>query len=129
VALTGGAALVAASGLIHLYLWADGYRHVATIGPLFLMQAITGCVLAVALVAYPRVVAAGLGTVYLLASIAALILSATRGFLGFRDTLDAPWAGTSLVVEATGAVLLVVAGMLLLGPRSLALGGMRRGTR
>jgi hypothetical protein len=118
-ALAGGAALVAASGLIHLFLWADGYRNVTTIGPLFLVQAITGCVLAVSLVAYPRVLAAGLGVAYLLASIAALILSATRGLLGFRDTLNAPWAGTSLVVEAIGALLLVVGGILLLRQRSI----------
>ena len=30
---------VTASGAIHLYLWDIAYRHVATLGPLFLLQA------------------------------------------------------------------------------------------
>jgi hypothetical protein len=111
--LLAGAALVASSGLIHLYLWADGYRDVAAIGPLFFVQGIAGLVLAVALVAYPRVLTAGAGVAYLLATLAALALSATRGFLGFMDTLDAPWANTSLIVESAGALLLILGGAFL----------------
>ena len=34
---------------------------------------------------------------YLLASVAALALSATRGFFGFMDTLDVPWATPALL--------------------------------
>ena len=106
-ALLVGAATVATSGLIHLYLWADGYRNVANIGPLFLAQGLVGLLLAVAIVAYPRVLTAGLAAAYLLASVAALVLSATRGFLGFMDTLDAPWATTALLVESAGALVLI----------------------
>jgi hypothetical protein len=113
-ALLAGAATVAASGLIHLYLWADGYRNVANIGPLFLAQGLVGLILAVALVAYPRVLTAGLAAAYQVASVAALALSATRGFLGFKDTLDAPWATTALLVESAGALLLVLGGALTL---------------
>ena len=80
-ALSAGAVALASSGLVHLYLWADGYRNVATIGPLFLAQALAGLVLAVSLVAYPRTFTAALGATYLLASIAALALSATRWLL------------------------------------------------
>ncbi|HEV3452123.1 MAG TPA: hypothetical protein VG869_13105, partial [Acidimicrobiia bacterium] len=58
VALLAGAGLVAASALIHLYLWADGYRQVTTIGPLFLAQGVVGLALAVLLIAYPKAVAA-----------------------------------------------------------------------
>jgi hypothetical protein len=112
--LLAGAAVVASSGLIHLYLWADGYRNVATIGPLFFAQGLAGLVLAVGIVAYPRVVTAGLAEAYLLASAAALALSATRGFLGFMDTLDAPWATTTLLIESAGALLLIVGGALTL---------------
>lgn len=113
-ALLAGAAAIASSGLVHLYLWADGYRNVATIGPLFVAQGIAGLMLAVALVSYPRVLTAGLGAAYLLASVAALTLSATRGFLGFMDTLDAPWATTALLLESAGALLLIVGGALAL---------------
>jgi hypothetical protein len=107
-----GAAAVASSGLVHLYLWADGYRNVATIGPLFLAQGLAGLVLAVILVAYPRTLTAGLGAAYLLASIAALALSATRGLLGFMDKLNAPWATPALVIESAGALLLILGGAL-----------------
>jgi hypothetical protein len=112
--LTAGALLVAGSALIHLYLWADGYRHVPSIGPLFMAQGIVGLVLAVALVALPRPVVAALGASFLLASAAALLISATAGLFGFMDTLDAPWASTSLVVEAVGAVALLGGAVLTL---------------
>ena len=102
--------VVASSGLVHLYLWADGYRNVATIGPLFLAQGLAGLVLAVTLVAYPRTVTAGVAATYLLASVTALALSATRGLFGFMDTLDAPWATPALLVESAGAVLLILGG-------------------
>jgi hypothetical protein len=111
-ALLGGAVAVASSGLVHLYLWADGYRNVATIGPLFLAHGLAGLVLAVTLVAYPRTFTAVLGATYLLASVAALTLSATRGFLGVMDTLDAPWATPALLVESAGALLLILGGAL-----------------
>src|SRR5271169_1787459 len=115
VTLVVGAALVAGSAWIHLYLWADGYRRVPTIGPLFLTQGILGLVLAVALVALPRRVVAALGTTFLLASIGALLVSATVGLFGFMDTLDAPWATTSLLVEAAGAALLLGGAVLPIG--------------
>ena len=110
--VAAGALFVAGSALIHLYLWADGYRHVATIGPLFLAQGIAGLLLAVALVGYPRSAVAVLGAAFLLASVAALLTSATAGLFGFMDTLDAPWATTSLVIEAFGALVLLVGAAL-----------------
>ncbi len=111
-ALLVGAALVAASALIHLYLWADGYRNIATIGPLFLVQGMTGLAVAVLLVAYPRLAAAGVGISYLGATALAFAVSATQGLFGFMDKLDAPWAGTSLVIECAGIVLLAAGGAL-----------------
>jgi hypothetical protein len=115
VALVGGAALVGVTALIHLYLWADGYRHIPTIGPLFLAQGVAGLGLAVALVGYPRIALAVLAAGFLLATIAGLLVSASAGLFGFMDTLDAPWASTSLAVEAAGAALLAVAVVLPLG--------------
>ena len=35
-----GAALLVWSGVIHLQLWADGYRSISVIGPLFLVQGV-----------------------------------------------------------------------------------------
>jgi hypothetical protein len=118
VALLAGAALLAASGLIHLYLWADGYRNIATIGPLFLAQGIVGLILAVLLVAFPRVATAAAGSGYLLATIVAFTLSASGGLFGFQDRLDAPWATNALLVEIAGLVFLIVGGALPLRARS-----------
>ncbi len=117
-ALLAGAALLAASGLIHLYLWANGYRNIATIGPLFLAQGIVGLILAVLLVAFPRVATAAAGTGFLLATIAAFTLSASGGLFGFQDTLDAPWATGALLVEIAGLASLVVGGALPIAARS-----------
>jgi hypothetical protein len=116
VALLAGAALLAASALIHLYLWADGYRHIATIGPLFLAQAIVGLCLAVLLVAYPRVASAAAAGAYLVATIGAFTLSASVGLFGFQDRLDAPWARNALVVEVAGLVCLAIGAALPLQP-------------
>src|SRR5579875_1952422 len=42
-----GSGLVVVSAVVHFHLWdSDGYRQIPTIGPLFLMQAVVGAVLA-----------------------------------------------------------------------------------
>ena len=50
----GCVALLAWIGYIHLHLWLEGYRHIATNGPLFLLDAVAGFVLAAVLLAWPR---------------------------------------------------------------------------
>ncbi len=112
VALLVGTALVAASALIHLYLWADGYRRISTIGPLFLAQGIAGLALAVVLVAYPRVVTAAAGLIYALATLVAFAISASGGLFGFQDKLDAPWAANALVIEIAALLFLLVGAAL-----------------
>jgi hypothetical protein len=110
IAILAGAALVAATAAIHLHLWLAGYRHVPRIGPLFLAQAVTGFALAPVL-ALGRHLAIVLGAaLYMAASAAGLLLSATVGFLGIHDGLGVPWAAPSLTVELTGMVLLGGAG-------------------
>ena len=51
-----GAGLLVWSGVLHLQLWSEGYRSISVIGPLFLVQGIASIVLAVALVAFRRLV-------------------------------------------------------------------------
>jgi hypothetical protein len=41
----GCVALLAWIGYIHLHLWQEGYRHIPTNGPLFLLDAVAGFVL------------------------------------------------------------------------------------
>ena len=105
-----GAIAVAASAIIHLHLWMQGYKHIHWIGPLFLAQAIAGIGLALIMVVYPRFVSAVAGALYMASTIGGLLMSATVGIFGFHDGLSVPWATSSLVIEAAGLVVLVAAG-------------------
>src|ERR1700691_5923383 len=93
-----GAALLVWSGVIHLQLWSDGYRDIPVIGPLFGIQGIASILLALVLVVFRRVVVLAAGAVLLAATAVGLLLS----------------AGTSLVVEFTGAAVLMVAAVIAL---------------
>ena len=104
VLLVIGAATVATSAIIHLYLWgkADGYRNVPTVGPMFLAQGIGGCLIAVAVVLVRWFIVALAGAFYMAASIAALFKSIHGGLFDFKETFDAPYVKLSLVVEFIG---------------------------
>jgi hypothetical protein len=121
VVIAAGAALVAVSGVIHLYLWGKqyGYRDVPTIGPLFLIQGIATIVIALLIVGSRRLGALLIGAGTMAASVVALILAVEVGLFGFRDSWSAPYARTSLYEEiAGGVVLLAAAGWLAWSGRS-----------
>ena len=85
-----GAVLIIASAIIHLRLWAQGYRGISVIGPLFLAQGVVSIPFAVAIGVFRRLglMVAGAG---LMASTAVgVVLSAQVGLLGFKDSLAAP---------------------------------------
>ena len=105
--LVVGAAALAGSAVIHLHLWSSGYRHIPTIGPLFLLQAIVGIVLAATVVAARRVWAGLVGAGFAVATAAGFLLSVSVGLFGFADTWAAPFAGLAFAVEIAAAVLLV----------------------
>ena len=109
-----GAALLVWSGVIHLQLWSDGYRDISVIGPLFLIQGITSIALALALIVFRRLVLLAAGAVLLAATAVGLLLSAGIGLFGYQESLAVPYAGTSLAVEFTGAVVLMVAAVIAL---------------
>lgn len=127
VLVVAGAALLVVSAAIHLNLWNDGYRGISVIGPLFLAQSVVGLPLAVATAALRRLalIVSAAGT--LIATAAGLLLSVYVGLFGFRDSLTAPDARLSLIVEFTGATVLLIAAVLLVVGR-LA-GARREGTR
>jgi len=118
VGLIIGSALLAASGAIHLELWSMGYRTIPTIGPLFLIQGISGALVAALLVASRRLFLVVMAAGFMLATIGGLLLSIYFGLFGFMDTLAAPYAGLSLWIESSGAVLLAVIGVALVHGRS-----------
>ena len=104
-----GAVLVAVSAVIHLHLWSTGYRHIPTIGPLFLLQGIAGLVAAAAVAVTRQRLVALLVGLFAVGTIGGLVASVEVGLFGFRDSFSAPFATVSLVVESAAAVVLVVA--------------------
>ena len=88
------AAGVLVSGVVHLWLWADGFRDIEVIGPLFMVNAVAGVVIAVLVVAWrhwlPLLAAVGFGA----STLGAFLISAAVGLFGVRETF---W-GTAQVV-------------------------------
>jgi hypothetical protein len=60
----GCVALLAWIGYVHLHLWQEGYRHIPTNGPLFLLDAVGGFALAAVLLLWPRPLAGLLAVGY-----------------------------------------------------------------
>ena len=113
-----GAGLLVWSGVLHLQLWSEGYRSISVIGPLFLIQGIASILLAVALVAFRRLVLLAAGAALAAGTAAGLLLSAGIGLFGYTESLAVPSAQTSLVVEFTSAaVLAAAAAIVLAAPR------------
>ena len=117
VLAVAGAALIVWSGVIHLQLWADGYRSISVIGPLFLIQGIGGIALAVVLAVFRRVALLAAGAVMMAATAAGLLLSAGIGLFGYTESLAVPYAMSSLVAEFAGAAVLAAAAAILLAAR------------
>jgi hypothetical protein len=108
-----GSALLATSGAIHLHLWAMGYRTIPTIGPLFLFQGLAGAAMAILLLISRRLLIVVAAAGFFVATIGGLLLSIYVDLFGFMDTLAAPFATVSLVVEGAGAVILTAVGTIL----------------
>jgi hypothetical protein len=111
--MVAAAVLMVGSGAVHVYLWHLAYRHVATLGPLFLVQAIAALVLAVILAVTRRGLVA-VGAIGLMAgTIVGFILVTTVGLFGFTLHSITGWADLALATEAGAIVLLAVAARLL----------------
>ena len=107
-----GAALLLMSAAIHLHLWANGYRYKATIGPLFFAQGVAGVLLGLTVGLVRRVSVAVIGALFAAGTIAALLVSVHVGLFGYWSDLNAPWAKTSIVIEAAAAFVLLLGGAL-----------------
>lgn len=90
---TVAAAMLAVMAIVHIVLWAEGYRDIPIVGPGFLANGIGGLVLAVA-VLLPlgrwNVLVAVLGALLALGSIGALVMSLTIGFFGVSEQITTP---------------------------------------
>jgi hypothetical protein len=116
---------LAASGVIHAYLYIHGYRDIPAVGPAFLLQGSVFCALAV------LVLAGGPGWLQLVAvigaagSLAAFALSRTVGLFGFIETgwQPAPYAVITVVAEV---LTLLLVGTTALRQRPRASKGLPR---
>ena len=103
----GCVALLAWIGYIHLHLWLEGYRHIPTNGPLFLIDAVAGFVLAAVLLTWPRPLAGLLAAGYTAATLGALIISLSVGLFGFRESISASFVTESLTIESITVLALI----------------------
>ena len=113
-----GGLLLLWSSYVHFHLWdIGGYRHIATIGPLFLMQSIAGLVIGVLVIAVRRVWTALLGLGFALSTVAGFLISVEHGLFGFQDSWQAPFASQAFAIELAAAAVLGVGGAICaLGP-------------
>ncbi len=103
--LTALAVLVSAA--VHLLLWFDGFRDIAVVGPLFLLNAVGGLLVAGAVLLWrhwlPLLAAVGFGA----STLAAFVLSATVGLFGVHEV----WRGAEVITAAVSEAVAVVAGL------------------
>lgn len=105
------AALTAAMAVIHYHLWSTGYRHIHVIGILFLLNAIGGVLLAVALLLTPirlLAVTALLAALFTAGTLAGLIVSLHTPLFGFQEYAGVPYEHESIVLESIGTAVTAV---------------------
>jgi hypothetical protein len=104
------AAGVLLSAVVHLQLYTEGFKDIATIGPLFMLNAIAGLLIGTALLIWPHwltsFVAAGFGA----ATLAAFYISVTVGLFGLNETAS----GTPQVLAEVAEWVALVFGAALL---------------
>jgi hypothetical protein len=100
------AALVAASGGIHLYLWYLAYQGVATIGPLFLVQFSVAVVTALLLALWRKGVFLVLGFGLMIGTVIGFCLALSTGLFGFKLTFWSGWAYFAIIDELVAAIVL-----------------------
>jgi hypothetical protein len=103
------AILLLAVGGIHLFLVFDGVG--GTLGVLFVLNAVAGIVLAIAmLVLRGRLLklATVLGLLFLIASLASLLLALTVGLFGITEVWTFTLVPQTVVFDAIGVVVLAI---------------------
>jgi hypothetical protein len=108
-----------AAGAIHLFLVFDGVG--GTLGVLFILNAIAGVVLGLAMLLLRGALlklATVLGLLFLIASLASLLLALTVGLFGIREVWTFTLVPETVIIEAIGVVVLAIATALVLRGRT-----------
>jgi hypothetical protein len=103
------AVLLLTMGGIHLFLVLTGVGGV--LGVLFVLNAIGGLVLAIAMIAAPHrflALASVLGLLFMAGTLLALVLALTVGLFGIHEQLGGQLVPTTLIVESLGIIVLAV---------------------
>jgi predicted lipoprotein with Yx(FWY)xxD motif len=104
-----GAALLVASGAIHLDLYLTGYRSIPTIGPLFLLQVIAAFALAVAIPVTGSALVAAAGAAFALSVLGGYLLSLWVGLFGFTEVRTTAGIVAGIIDVAAFATLALAA--------------------
>jgi len=104
-----GAALLVASGAIHLDLYLTGYRTVPTIGWLFLLQVIAAFALAAAILVTGSWLAAAAGAGFALSTLGGYLLSLWVGLFGFTEVRTTAGIVAGIIDVAAFATLAIAA--------------------
>jgi hypothetical protein len=107
-------ALVVGSGIVHLHLWSTGYRHIPTIGWLFILQGVTAIALGLTVAVVRRIWAMAATFLFVASTIGGFLLSVAVGLFGFRDSWSAPDAGLAFSLEVAALVILAAASAVIL---------------
>lgn len=106
--VTAAGALV--SGLVHLWLWFDGFRDIDIIGPAFLVNAVAGVAIAALLLLWrhwiPPLLAIGFGA----STLGAFVISATVGLFGVHEV----WTGGAVITAAVSEIVAILGGVMVL---------------
>lgn len=114
-----GAAGVLVSAVVHLVLWFQGFRDIAVVGPMFLLNAVGGVVLTVAILGWRHWLPLLGGIGFGLLTLVAFFLSATVGLFGVLSPLE--FAGVEELVAAVAEIVAIVGcGMALRRERTAA---------
>lgn len=106
------ALLVAATGVIHLYLYQDYFSTVATIGPLFLLNFVTGIAIGALIVWSRGLLWPVAGGTFCLVTVGAFLISVHWGLFGYHETLSGAWQERAAVIEVAGVIACALAVLL-----------------
>jgi hypothetical protein len=103
------AVAVLASVAIHGWLWFDGMRDVHVIGPAFLVNVVSGVVIALLLVRWRHWLPGALSACFGMTTLGAFTLASTIGLFGTHEK----WQGFYVFGAALAEAIAIIAGLAL----------------